>query len=84
MQELQVRTPRARIVSTSLAMGTSAAKEMLRTRVTNMIVIPDGVLITKKEAKRAIVSSLKGVGLNMAALPHETLYLFQDGVTAEL
>lgn len=31
-----------------------------------------------------MVSSLKEVGLNMATLPWEMLYLLQDGVTTEL
>ncbi len=84
LQELQVRTPQAGTVSTSLAIGTSAAEEMLRTRVTNTIVLPDGALTTENEADRPMVSSLKGVGLNMAVLPRETLHLLQDGVTAEL
>jgi len=81
---LQVRTPQAGLVSTRLKIGTSAAEEMLHTRVTNMIVLPDGALITAKEADRPTVNSLKGVGLNMATLPRETLYLLQDGVITEL
>ena len=52
--------------------------------MTNTIVLPDGALITKNEANRPMVSSLKEVGLNMVALPRETLYLLQDGVTTEL
>lgn len=69
---------------TSLAIGTSAAKEMLRTRMTSTIVLLDGALITESEADRPMVRSLKGIGLNMAVLPQETLDILQDGVTAEL
>ena len=79
-----MRTPQAGIVYSSLAVGTSATKEMLRTRVTNKIVLPDGALTAEREADRHMMSSLKGVGLNMVALPRETLYLLQDGVTTEL
>lgn len=71
-------------MSTSLAVGTSAAEEMFHARVTNTIMLPNGTLITKNEADGPMVSSLKGVRLNMVALPRETLYLLQDGVTAEL
>ena len=79
-----MRTPQASTVSTNLAVGTSAAEEMLHARMTNTIVLPDGALVTKIEADRPMVSSLKGIGLKMVALPWETLYLLQDGVTAEL
>lgn len=49
-----------------------------------MIVLADGALTTEMKADRPVVSSLKEVGLNMANLPWETLYLLQDGVTAKL
>lgn len=62
-------TPKVVTVSTNLAVDTSTAKEMLSARVTNMIVLLDGALTTEKEADRPMVSSLKGVGLNMATLP---------------
>jgi len=45
LQELQVRTLQASAVSTSLAVDTSFAKEMLCTRVNNTIVLPYGALI---------------------------------------
>ena len=77
-------TPQDGTVSTSLAIGTLAADEMLCAKMTNAIVLSDGALIAENEADRPMVSSLKGVGLNMAALPRETLYILQDGVTAEL
>ena len=60
-------------MSTSLAVGTSAAKEMLSTKMTNTIVLPDGALIVENEADRAMFNILKGVELNMATLPQETL-----------
>ena len=76
-----MRTPQAGTVSTSLAVGTSATEEMLCTRVTNMTVLLDVALTIEKEADRPMVSSLKGVGFNMVALPRETFYLLHDGVT---
>ncbi len=57
---------------------------MLHAKMTNTIVLPGGALIAENEADRPMVSSLKGVGLNIDALPWEKLYLLQDGVTTEL
>lgn len=57
---------------------------MLRARVTNTIVFPNGALVIEKEVDRPMVRNLKGVRLKMVVLPWETLYLLQDGVTAEL
>ena len=71
-------------MSTSVVIGTSAVEEMLHTRVTNTIVLPDGALIAENEADRPMVSSLKGVGLSMVVLPWEMPYLLQDGVTIEI
>lgn len=71
-------------MSTSLALGTTATEEMLCARMTNTIVFPEGALVTQNETDRAMVSALKGVGINMAALPRETLYVLQDRVTVEL
>ena len=84
IQELQVCTPQPGTVLTSLVVGTSAAKEMLRARMTNTIVFLDGALITENEANRPMVSGLKGIGLNVTAFPREMLYVLQDGVTTEL
>lgn len=71
-------------MSTSLAINTLAAKEMLCTRVTSMVVLPDRALTTKNEADRPTIKSLKGEGLNMVALPREMLYILHDGVIVEL
>jgi len=62
-------------MSNSLAINALVVEEMLRTRVTNMIVPLNGALTTEKESDRPMVSSLKGVALNMATLPWEMLYL---------
>lgn len=62
-------------MSTSLSIDTSVAKEMLRTRVTNIVLLLDGVLTIENDVDKPMVSSLKGVGLNMTALPQEMLYL---------
>lgn len=63
------------MVSTSLAIGTSEAVEMLRTKASNVIVLPNGALTTKNEADRPTVSDLKGVRLNLRVLPSEELHL---------
>ena len=52
--------------------------------MTNTIVLPEGALVIENEADRPMVSGLKGIGINMAALTWETLYVLQDGVTVEL
>ena len=60
------------------------AEEMSCARMTNTIVLPEGALVIENEANMPMVSGLKGIGLNMAALPRETLYVLQDEVTAEM
>ena len=57
---------------------------MLRTPMTNTIVLPEGALVIENKADRPMVSALKGVGINMVAFPRETLYVLQDGITTEL
>ena len=81
IKDLQVHTPQAGIVSTSLALGMDMTKEMLRTQMTNTIMLLEGLLVTENEANRPMVSRLKGNGINMVALPREMLYVLQDGVT---
>lgn len=68
---------------TSLTIETIATREMLRTRVANVI-LPNRVITIENEVDRPRVSSLKMVGLNTAMLPWETLYLLEDGVTTKL
>lgn len=68
-----MRTPQAGTLSTSLAVGT-----------TNTIVLPEGALVTKNEANRPMIGTLKGIRINMVTLPRETLYVLQDGITVEL
>ena len=84
IQELQVCTPQAGTLSTSLKVGMAAAEELLRTRMTNTIVLPEGALVTENEVDRPMVNVLKGVKINMVVLRRETLYVLQDGVIAEL
>jgi len=62
----------------------AAAEEMSHANTTNTIVPPEGTLVTKNEADRPMVNALKGVGINMATLLREMLYVLQDGVTVEL
>lgn len=84
IQELQVCTPQAGILSTSLAVGTNAAEEILRACTTNTIVLPEGAFVIENEADRPTVSALKGVGINMVVIPREMLYVLHDGGTIEL
>jgi len=71
-------------MSTILAIGTSEVVKMLHTKVSSAIVLPDGALTTENEADRPTFNSLKGVGMNLVALPSEALHLLQDGVIVEL
>ena len=66
IQELQVHIPQVGTLSTSL---------MLRARMTNTIALPEGALVTENEADSPMDNALKGVGINMAALPWEMLYV---------
>ena len=82
LQELQTCASQAGTVSTSLAVGTSEAADMLRMKASSVIVLLDGALTTKNEVERPTLNALKGVGLNLAALLREALHLLQDGVFA--
>jgi hypothetical protein len=73
-----VCTPQAGTLLTRLAVGITAVKEMLRTHTTNIIVLSDRALVTANEADQYTVSTLKGMGINMVALPQETLYVMQE------
>lgn len=77
-------TPQASTLSTNLTVSTTAAEQMLRTGVTNTIVLPEGTFVTTNEANRPTISAVKGIEINMVALPWETLYVLQDGITVEL
>lgn len=79
-----MHTPQAGTVSTSFTLGTAAVEEILCARMTNTIMLPEGALVTENEVDKPMVSKLKGIGLNMVALPQEMLYVLQDGVTTEL
>ena len=48
---------------------------MLRVKASSVIVLPDGALTMENEVDKPTVSTLKGVGLNLAMLPGEVLYL---------
>lgn len=72
------------MLSTSLAIVTSKATDMLCAKASSALVMQDGALTTENEADRPTINTLKGVGLNLAALSREALHLLQDGVIAEL
>lgn len=71
-------------ISTSLAIDTSEAAEMLRVKASSVIVLPNGALTTENEVNRPTVSALEGVGLNLPVLPHEVHHLLEDGVITKL
>lgn len=74
LHELQIRASQTGAASTSLALSTSEAAGMLHVKDPRVIVLPEGALTTKIEVDRPIVSTLKGVGLNLVALPNEALH----------
>lgn len=74
LQELQVWAPQEGTLATYIAVGTSTAEQIIRARMANTIVLPKGVLATTNEIAKAVVSRIKGLGLNLAFLPQETLY----------
>lgn len=84
LQELQVRATQERTIATYSAASTSTAKQLLRTKMANTIVLPEGVLAAETETDKAAVGRITGLGLNLAALPRDTLYQLQDGITVEL
>ena len=79
-----MHTPQAGTLSTNLVVGMDAAEEIMCARMTNTIVLPKGALVIENEANRPMVIALKGVRINMATLPRETLYVLQDEVTVEV
>lgn len=84
LQELQVRPPQVGTFSTHLATGSSTAEQTLCARMENTIVLPEGALVAVNVTDRFSVNMSQGLGLNLAALPRETLYLLQDGITTKL
>lgn len=62
-------------MSTSLAIGTSKVVDMLHTNNSIANVMLDGALTTENQADRPTINTLKGVGLNLVALPREVLHL---------
>lgn len=57
---------------------------MLWARMTNTILLPEGALVSSDAMEQMTVSMMKGLGLNLDALPQEMLYHLQDGITAKL
>ena len=57
---------------------------MLLAKVSSVVVLLNGALTTENEDDRSTISALKGVGLNLVALPGEVIHLLQDGVIIEL
>ena len=53
--------------------GTSTMEQLLRAKMANTIMLPKGALTTQSMEDRTIVGRIKGVGLNLAALPWDIL-----------
>ena len=74
LQELQVWSPQEGTLSTHILASTSTSKQMLHARMANIIVLPEAVLVSSNAMDHLLVSMMKGLGLNLVALPSETLY----------
>jgi len=61
--------PQEGILFTHVTTGTSTAKKMLHMRMANEIVLPEGALVSVDEMERMTISMMKGLGLNLVALP---------------
>lgn len=57
-----------------LVVGTFEAEQMLCAHTMNTFVLPEGIVLAAAEGDKATTSTMKGLGLNLAALPRETLY----------
>ena len=57
-----------------VAMGTSTTEQLLQAKMTNTMALLEGALIADNTEDRATVGHLKRLGLNLAALPQDTLY----------
>jgi len=57
---------------------------MLRARMANTIVLPEGALVSENAMDRVTTNMMKGLGLNLASLLRETLYQLQDDIITEL
>ena len=77
-------SPQEGTVATYVVAGTSTIEKMLRASMANTIVLLEGVLEAENEIDRATVGRIKGLGLNLATLPRDTLYQLQDGIIVEL
>jgi len=53
-------------------------------RMANTIVLPEGALVLADAMDRMMVSMMKGLGLNLVALPRKILYQLQYGITTEM
>lgn len=84
LQGLQVQPPQTGTMAQYVATGIAEAEQMLRDHMNNPFVLTEGMLVAASECDRAAISSMRGVSLNLAALPCEILYQLQDGVIAEL
>lgn len=63
-----MRPPQVGTLSTILVVGTMVVEQMLRAQVTNTIVLLEGALVTTNEADRPMISTLKGLNINLSAL----------------
>jgi len=61
-----------------LTEGIAEAEKIVRACKSNTLVLPEGIISAEAEG------DMSGWGLNLAALPRETLYQLEEGITAEL
>jgi len=79
-----VGADQASTAQTSLALGMSQAAKLVRIVDLRTVALLEGSLSTKLVDDKIIISTLKNIILNNAALPNEFFHVLQIGVIAKL
>jgi len=82
--KIQVGADQASTAQTSLALGMSQAAKLVRIVDLRTVALLEGSLSTKLVDDKIIISTLKNIILNNAALPNEFFHVLQIGVIAKL
>lgn len=79
-----MQPPQEGTVTAYGATGTPTTEQLLWAKMDNIIALPEGALTVDSTEDRATVGQIKVFGLNLTALPRDTLYQLEDEATAEL
>jgi len=78
---IQAGTSQVSATQMTLALGTCQVAKLVRTMDLRIIALPEGSLSAESTDDKIIISTLKNISLNIAALPNEFLHALQTGVT---